>query len=256
MGSKRGPAAPDPYATAQAQGQVNADTARTQARLNRTNTVTPFGSTTWANNGDEWTATLALSPEQQRIYQQGVGLETGANQLALDMLPQARSALMQPMALDDPDARNRATAGIMSRLEPQFARDRTALESRLVAQGFTPGTEAYRQAADELNRSITDTRLQADAAGMAESRAGAGFANAVRGQRINELAMLFGLGPGMQMPGQAQGAPAGVNAPDLAGTINGQYQQQMARQGANNAAFGQAAGGAMTAAATVAAAFI
>jgi hypothetical protein len=212
--------------------------------LNRTNTVTPFGSTTWSNVGDDWTATLALSPEQQRIYQQGVDLETGANQLALDMLPQARSALMQPMALDDPDARNRATAGIMSRLEPQFARDRTALESRLVAQGFTPGTEAYMRAADELNRSITDTRLQADAAGMAESRAGAGFANAVRGQRINELAMLFGLGPGMQMPGQVQGAQVGLDAPNLGGMIYQNYTSKLQNQQANNAALASLLGSA------------
>lgn len=319
---KSAPAAPDPVATANAQGAVNADTARLQARLNRGNTSTPFGSVTnrdlgaewmdqqiaqarsqapatqWRDeeipgsgqvggydeNGnptyvgpgqtrrvavpgtgfdeeamrrqleaqnpyrDQWQTDVNLSPEQQRLYEQGVQLDTQTGQLALDQIPAVRELLSQPYAMDDADARDRATAGIMSRMEPQFARDREALESRLTAQGFRPGTEAYATAADELGRARTDARMQAITAGLGESRAGAAFSNAQRAQRVNELGMLFGLGPGMQMPQAAQTAQSGVNPADLTSGIYSNYQAKSQQAAAGNAQAAQLAGTAMMAA--------
>lgn len=46
--SPQAPAPPDPKATAEAQGAMNADTARLQAQLNRFNTNTPYYSQTWS----------------------------------------------------------------------------------------------------------------------------------------------------------------------------------------------------------------
>lgn len=234
---KRAPAAPtppDPYATAQAQGAVNADTARLQARLNRNNTVTPWGSVTNRDMGnDQWESVVSLSPNQQRIADQGEQLDIRTADMALNALPRVQQIMASPLALqrDDADARERATVGIMSRLEPQFERDRTALESRLVAQGFTPGSEGYRQAADELSRMRTDARLQAITAGLGESRAAAGFNNQIalteRQQPLAELGMLFGLGPGMQMPQANQLAQTGVNPADLQGAVYNSYQGAM-----------------------------
>jgi hypothetical protein len=289
---KRSPSAPDPYATAQAQSQANIEAARTQAQLNRGNTFSPFGTVTNRDLGEEWMqqrlaqdraaveaqggqwnaenarrffdaqnpnrnqweTRVTLSPEQQRIYDQGNQLDLQTGQLALDAIPRAQRILSSDVDTsglpawmrDDPDARDRATAGYMSRLEPQFARDREALEGRLLAQGFQPGTEAYRRAADELNRTITDARLQAVTAGLGESRAAAGFSNQQRGaqlaemlqlraQPINEMAALFGLGPGMQMPQAAQMQPVGVNAPDVASNIYQNYNARTQQQQATNA---------------------
>ena len=237
---KSAPSPPDPYATAQAQGQMNAETARTQARLNRADTYTPMGNVTYTElPEDRWRTDVALSPEQQAIYSQGAELSRQGGRLALDMMPEARTALSQPMAVDDADARNRATAGIMSRLEPQFARDRQALEGRLLSQGFQPGTEAYRQAADELNRSITDARMQADAVGSQESRNAAAFSNAQRGQRINELGMVFGLGPGAQTPQAQNVAQVGVNSPDLMSAVAQNYQTRAGNYQSEMAILGQ-----------------
>lgn len=275
---KRAPAAPDPFATAAAQGQVNADSARTQARMNRNNTVSPFGMVTNVDLGEQWLAPrreqamadyagdpgfninawseaanrsnpfrdqwetrVSLSPEQQQIMDQANRFELATGQMALDALPRARRIMEQPFSLmrDDADARNRATAGIMSRMEPAFARDREALEGRLLSQGFQPGTEAYRRAADELNRNVTDARMQAITAGLGESRAAAGFNNqatmAERQQPLSELAMLFGLGNGMQMPQAQQVAATGLNAPDLQSAIYQNYQQKNQNQQATNA---------------------
>lgn len=320
---KRAPAAPDPYATAQAQMQVNRDaagyqqdlntrTAQQTANLNRTNTIGPGGSVTWQSSVPDrstwmaqdraeaerqgkqifnseaearaagsqnywtpegastfydrtvapearWTATTTLSPEQQELYNQGVELARRTGQIALNQIPRLEGIINSPIETgdlagwqrDDADARDRATAGILSRLEPQFQRDREGLEGRLISQGFTPGSEAYNRAADELNRSMTDARMQAVTAGLNESRAAAGFNNNLRGaqlaerlqlraQPINEIAALFGLGPGLQTPQQIQGAPvnvagAGLNATDLAGLIQQNYATRAQQQQANNA---------------------
>lgn len=270
---KKAPSPPDPAATAQAQGQVNEATARVQARMNRGNTFGPQGSVTNTDRGeawlqqrlaedrqayadqgradqwnevnarqffnqsnpdrDIWDTRITLSPDQQRIYDQGNRLSIEGGQLALDQLPQVRDLLAQPYTMDDPDARERATAGIMSRMEPQFQRDREGLEGRLLAQGFVPGSEAYNRAADELGRARTDARMQAVTAGLGESRQAAAFANAIRGQRVNELGMLFGLGPGAQSPQQMQMAQVDLAAPDLQGAI---YQNYMAKNQATQAA--------------------
>ena len=57
---------------------------------------------------------------------------------------------------------------MLSRLNPQFDRDRQALEARSAAQGIAPGSEAYRTNMDELNRANTDARFQAVLAGGQE----------------------------------------------------------------------------------------
>ena len=297
---KKAPRAPDPYATAQAQSQVNLDSARQQAALNRGDTFTPFGTVTNQNLGadwarqradlmqaeynagryapaggggfdwgaeynaalnaginpdrDRWVSRVTLSPEQQRIYDQGTQIDLETGRVALNQIPRLEGIMSRPVdrgqftgwQVDDADARDRAERAILARLEPQFDRDRVALESRLSAQGFTPGSEGYATAADELSRARNDARMQAVLAGMQESRAGAGFNNnvrqgqvseefAMRSQPINEVAALFGLGPGMQMPQPLQQAQVGVNAPDLASMIYQNYNAQNQAVQANNA---------------------
>lgn len=245
---KKSPSPPDPYATAQAQGQMNVDTARVQARLNRGNTISPQGTITNRDLGnDQWETTVALSPDQQRIYDQGNELSIQGGQLALEQIPQVRQLLAQPYVMDDADARDRATAGIMSRLEPQFQRDRQGLEARLLSQGFVPGSEAYNRAADELGRNMNDARMQATTAGLNESRQAAAFQNAVRGQRVNELGLLFGLGPGMQAPQASQLAGVDLAAPDLQGAIYQNYMGKNQATQANNANWFNLAGSALRA---------
>lgn len=91
MGKKSGPAAPtppDPMVTAQAQGQMNKDTAITQAGLNRVDQYTPQGSLTYQQNGTwgdgtpRYSQTQTLSPEQQQLYMQQTGIANALNGLA------------------------------------------------------------------------------------------------------------------------------------------------------------------------------
>ena len=79
MGGKSGggspPAPPDPVKTAEAQGAINRETAVAQARLNRTNEVTPLGSRTYnefliPGTDDLYgaTATTSLNPVPQEAF--------------------------------------------------------------------------------------------------------------------------------------------------------------------------------------------
>lgn len=82
------PAPPDPVATANAQGQANLTAAEKEAELNRTNSVTPFGTNTWSKGADgTWTQTTALGPQWQSLmdqYKSQIGATPGA-QTPLDL---------------------------------------------------------------------------------------------------------------------------------------------------------------------------
>jgi hypothetical protein len=81
------PKAPDPIATANAQGQANIDAAVNTAGLNRPDQITPWGSQTWENDPSDptkWTSTTTLSENQQRLNdtQDDIALGLGDAQMA------------------------------------------------------------------------------------------------------------------------------------------------------------------------------
>ena len=86
---KKAPKAPDPYATAAAQGGMNRDTAITQMQLNSGTQVNPWGTVSTEQTGQnsfvdsqgktvytpKFTQTTTLSPEQQAIFNQSQAAE-------------------------------------------------------------------------------------------------------------------------------------------------------------------------------------
>ena len=66
------PSPPDPYNTANAQGNVNQETAYAQQRLNQTNQITPYGSLTYTNSGEP----ITYNKFDQKLFD-----ETKANML-------------------------------------------------------------------------------------------------------------------------------------------------------------------------------
>jgi hypothetical protein len=79
------PAAPDYIGAAREQGRQNLEAIRAGAALNRVNQVNPFGSTTYTqdpNNPDRYTQTTTLSPNQQRILEQGEGNQIDLGRIA------------------------------------------------------------------------------------------------------------------------------------------------------------------------------
>jgi hypothetical protein len=84
--------------------------------------------------------------------------------------------------------RTRVEEAIYGRMNPQLARDKEALESNLVNQGFQRGTTAFNEAMDASNRQANDARMQAVIAGGAEQSRLAGL-DLAQGNFANQAQM-------------------------------------------------------------------
>ena len=125
------PSPPDPYATANAQGQANIDAARVTTALNRANQVTPYGSMTWAQGGsgydktgydnalkawqdaggtgtkpeqsgfgynpDAWTSTVTLDPRVQGLIDSNLATSQGLQGAIDSSLGSVTSTLSNPL---------------------------------------------------------------------------------------------------------------------------------------------------------------
>ena len=98
---KKAPAQPNPYDTANAQMQVNQqaaqqtqqnslDAARLTARLNRGNTITPYGTVTSRDLGEEW-----LQQQQDEHYRRFLAGEDAAWTRGVDGGRQFRADLVR-----------------------------------------------------------------------------------------------------------------------------------------------------------------
>lgn len=113
MGKSAGaaPTPPDPVATAKAQTETNNQTAAYNAKLNRIDTTTPYGSQTYnyvppaktigadgtstsdPSDPGKWSQTIALSPEQQKLYNTETGVSQSAYDLAASQFPRVQNTL-------------------------------------------------------------------------------------------------------------------------------------------------------------------
>jgi hypothetical protein len=279
--------APDPYATAQAQGTVNESTAKLQARLGNPDQYGPTGSVTHEFRPDDTVATTTnLSGGQQDIFNAVQGGEQSAAYRMKDLLGsgvntsgltpyagmpdyaiggmyknlpqagpiatgfdsggQARTDFSTggPMAMqgtqDYGAQRSEVENAIMSRVQPQFDKQRDTLNANLAAQGFNVNTAGYRNAADESNRNLTDARMQAVLAGGQEQsrlfgldQSRLGFNNAAsqaQTKQYNDALAAMNAGQ-QQQYNQNQGQAAFAN----------QAQAQQFGQGQQAATFNNAA---------------
>jgi hypothetical protein len=108
------PAAPDPYATASAQGTANANTATAQAALNNVNTYTPYGQKTYDQTGTQtivnpdgtttsvptWSSHEALSAQQQELLDQNEDISSALNSTALQAIGNIGETLANPLTAD------------------------------------------------------------------------------------------------------------------------------------------------------------
>ena len=162
---------------------------RTQADVNRVNTVSPFGTTAYVGPNRN-TQVTQLSPELEGIFQQAVGqagspTSPGVFQSRALPAPVADVALNSPErttgtgAFDfrsfdpsalDPSAIEGAFYDRQTRLlEPQFAQRERGLRQNLADRGLVEGSEAYTNALnmerDQQNRARQDAALSAVLAG-------------------------------------------------------------------------------------------
>lgn len=195
----------------------------------------------------QFTSTINLSPEQQKLYE----TQTGQQQQLLDLGGQQISRINQsistpysysgiPSLYGEGDlnaARTKTEDALFSRLNPQFAQDEEALRTRLINQGIGQGSEAYRREMEQFNQTKNDARMQAILAGGTEADRLFGQSLASRNQGIKEydtqrnapLNEYIGLTSGTQVqnPQFSSTGYQGAAPVDYAGLINQQYQGQL-----------------------------
>ncbi|MBL8686746.1 MAG: hypothetical protein JNK86_04695 [Alphaproteobacteria bacterium] len=255
MGKKpKAPKAPDPYATAAAQTKSNLETARTEAQLNRTNQVGPYGSSTWSNVGDHWTNTINLDPRLQSALNSQMDLQGKLYNMANSYSGRVADALNQPFNLDGlpqlttdfSGDRQRVEQDLYNRgakyMDKQWANDLTALEQNLADRGIGRGNPLYNRELENYRKSRADAYgdLQSraiQAGGSEQSRLygitadarGRGIQERLmqRNQPLQELAALLGSGGTPEIPQFSQAPGTNVQGVDLGGLINQQYQSKM-----------------------------
>lgn len=106
------PAAPDYAAAATAQGAANVDAARTGAQLTNTNQVTPYGNQTFTKSpdSDQWTSTVSLSPEQQRLYELQTQGDTALGETAVAQLDRVKQSMGNPLDISGAPSRVNSVA--------------------------------------------------------------------------------------------------------------------------------------------------
>jgi hypothetical protein len=190
----KAPPPPDPYATAAAQTGSNVMTAQANAVLGNANEKSVLGNVNYNITGyqkitdpttgktydiPKYERIQTLSPSQQRLYDQQVKVGQGLNTLAIEQTGKIRGLMSKPVDTKGlPNApgnteayRQQVEQGLLSRMNPQLDRDRSALETKLINQGLVRGSEAFNQALDESNRQANDARTQVFLASGSEGRA-------------------------------------------------------------------------------------
>lgn len=227
------PKPPDPVKTAQAQAQMNQDTATTQYQLGATDQHTPYGSLTynqtgtWDDGTPRFEATTTFSPEQQRLYDQMTTTQGQFGDVAGNLLGRVSDTLSTPW-----DANAGAATHItdMQRtfMDPEWASREEGLQAQLAARGLSPGGAAYGERmgefsdarGDAYNNMYLDSYRTAMDASLRE-----------RNQPLTELTSMLGLTQPNQ-PSFQQTPQPGVAPTDYSGLV----QQNYAAENANHQA--------------------
>src|SRR5258706_13129993 len=163
------PAAPDPVATAAAQGNMNQNTATTQQLLNMTDQVTPNGSLSYNQTGDssftgadgktytvpKFPATQTLSPAQQQLLDLTNATKKNIGQIGVDQSEKIGSLLGTNIDLNTATENKIDQLG-SARLDPQFARNEDALRTRLSNPGNEPSSPALEAEMTQFRQKKND----------------------------------------------------------------------------------------------------
>jgi hypothetical protein len=248
---KKPPSAPDPYATAAAQGGMNRDTAITQMQLNSGTQVNPWGTVSTEQTGQnsfvdstgktvytpKFTQTTSLSPTQQAIFDQSQAAEGNMAGIANDQSAFLKDYLNKPFEFKNTDAEQWAFDMASPRIMKGQAQNEATLRSTLANKGIREGSAAWNAEmtrltegnSDQLNQLALTGRNQAFSEGMA-----------MRNQPLNEITALLS-GSQVSNPTQMSSpmAQAGVANVDYTGMVKDKYNAEMSSyKGAMGGLFG------------------
>jgi hypothetical protein len=263
-GTVMGKKAAKAYTLAQQQATINKQTATAQQNLNMVDQVDQFGNTisykqigTNPDGTPKYQVTTKLSPQQQALQDQQMGLSKQMGQVAGNQLGAVSQTLSKPLDLGnfDPQA---AKDNVLYNLQKQylneeFDRQGAGLEQKLANQGIFPGMDAYYRAHDDLSKQQGLQRAQlitaGDQQGFNQAMAGRQNANTEtlteRNQPLQELNALR-TGSQVSQPQQISTPQAGVANADMLGTYGTMYsankQAQATQQAGLMGGIGQVAG--------------
>lgn len=191
--------------------------------MNAVNQTGPLGSLTynqtgtWADGTPRYEANSSLSGPAQGV------------------MSNAFQALSGPVDLSNEAVEGRLYDLGSKRLNPQLQQRRVSTEQDLLNRGVRPGTEAYNNAMSLVGQGENDAWNQLVLQGRGQS---VNEILAGRGQNLNELQTVLGANQGTRVntPGTS------LQAPDLIGLTNNQYNAQQSGYNANMNALGQVAG--------------
>ena len=221
------PPAPDPVATAQAQGAVNKEAAIASQELNMINQRSPYGDLDFAQTGTsaaetpQYTATSTLSPSGQRqldltnqaaekygqtANQQlnqvsgqlsqpvnfgGLGQAPTADLSTLGQAPTASFSGLGVAPIANEQTRQSVRQSIQDREQPLQERRLDQLRSRLDTQGIAQGSKAYSDAMFDYDRGLNDFNLAADNQALNQMSQLYGLQADQRGRATNEIGQQF-----------------------------------------------------------------
>jgi hypothetical protein len=236
------PAAPNYAAAAQATSEGNLEAARAATAANRVNQVTPYGSLTYSQSGTDpygnptYTATQALSPQQQQLLDYQNQTSMGLGRLAGQGLGYVENMLRTPF-----DVSRLPSTGFnpsqsyqeayMQRLQPQIQQGREALDVKLANAGIPVGSEAYRRAQMAQSQRENDLLAAATTQGFGVGQQARQSALQEQAYLRNEpLNTLSAVRTGSQVTGPQfvnSAQQATTAGPDLLGAAGMQYNAQM-----------------------------
>lgn len=218
-------------ATAQAQQQLNNQTAITNQQMNMVDQVGPWGSITyqpngtWADGTARYSQNTTLAPGQQATLDASQAAQTSLAQLAQQQASSLQSSLSQPFSFNDADADSWAWDRASPRILEQQGQNEANLRSTLAAKGIREGSAAWNSEMARLTNANTDQLNQ-----LALSGRGQAFneALATRNQPLSEMGALLGYS-GVQNPASAYGATPQTNVAgvDYTGLVNQDYAGQV-----------------------------
>lgn len=237
------PDAPDPVATANAQGQMNKETAIAQANLNAVDYVTPYGNITtaqtgtWADGTPKYTQTTNLSDTQQQVLDQTQGAQLNLATIANDQSAFLNDYLDKPFTFDNNSAETWAYDLASPRILEQQNQNQDQLRQTLANKGIREGSAAWNSEMQRLTNANTDQLNQLALTGRNQAY---NEALSTYNAPINTISALMSgsqvTNPNTSTTATSQTPVAGV---DYTGLVNQQYQAELAQsQSAMGGLFG------------------
>lgn len=212
---------------------MNRDTAITQAQLNHTNQVTPYGNLTYDQTGTSeftdsqgkvvktpnYTATTTLSPQQQAILDQTQGANLNLGTIANERSGFLKDYLAQPFDVNA-ETENKINELGSARLDPRFAKQMDQQRTQLISSGIRPGTAAYTSAMNDFENTRNDAYNQLALNGRQQAFTEASYE---RAQPLNEISSLLS-GSQVTQPTFQNTPQSSVGGVDYTGLVNNKYQ--------------------------------